>query len=191
VIPGTSAVSAWVLALVVAAAPDAAAQVIPDLATVRGEVAFDGRGTPGAFTGRTTRVRGHLVGAANIEGVRGWVEADAASLETGNGRRDRDMRKSLEVDRFPVLRFELDAVGASAATGDSVPVTLRGRFTIHGVTRVTAVRGSVVVRDGRVVFRGRTPLDLTDYDIGGLSKALGLLRMQKEIVVRMELVFAP
>ncbi|MGZ8803104.1 MAG: YceI family protein, partial [Mycobacterium sp.] len=89
------------------------------------------------------------------------------------------------------LRFDLDAVGAGAALGDSVPVTLRGRFTIHGVTRVTAVRGWVVVHPRQVVFRGRTPVDLTDYDIGGLSKALGLLRMQKEIVVRMELVFAP
>ncbi len=182
---------ACVIGLLGATAPRAAAQAIPELGTVRGELAFDGRGTPGAFTGRTTRVRGRLAGAPSMEGVRGWVEAEAASLQTGSGRRDRDMQKSLEVDRFPTLRFDLDAVGAGTAVGDSVPVTLRGRFTIHGVTRETAVRGWAVVRPGSVAFRGRTPLDLSDYDIRGLSKALGLLRMQKDIVVRMDLVFVP
>lgn len=177
--------------LLLLCARDGAGQGIPSLSVVRGEVSFDGRGTPGPFTGRTSAVRGRVIGGASIDVVRGWVEADAATLVSGNGRRDRDMRKSLEVERFPVLRFDLDGAAAGAGIGDSTPVTLRGRFTIHGVTRESAVRGWLHMAASRIVFRGSTPLLLTDYDIGGLSKAFGLLRMQKEIVVRMNLTFEP
>jgi hypothetical protein len=167
----------------------AGAQGIPSYGAVRGNVAFDAEATLGDFTGTSESVAGRVVGAAAMEGVRGWVEFPAASLRTGNGKRDRDMRSSLEVDRFPVIRFELDAIGAGTMSGDSIPVTLRGRFTIHGVTRTTAVRGWAWVSATAVRFRGSTPMSLPDHDIGGLSKAFGLLKMQPDIVVRMDLTF--
>jgi len=166
------------------------AQAVPNMALTTGELAFDGRGTLGAFTGTTAGARGQLVGGANLETVRGWVEADAATMVTGNGRRDKDMRSSLEVERFPVIRFDLSAVGAGAANADSIPVTLRGTFTIHGVRREQAVTGWVWRSADQIRFRGRTPLNLKDYGIGGLSKVFGTLRMNEEIVVRMTLRFA-
>jgi polyisoprenoid-binding protein YceI len=181
---------AWVALVIACVLPTLArGQSVPDRPTVRGELRFDGEGSLGSFVGRTTQLRGMLIGAPTLEGVRGWVEADAKSLVTGNGRRDRDMWKSLEVERFPTLRFDLDAVAPGATVGDSVAVTLRGRFTIHGVTRETAVRGWVHVEPERVRFQGYTPLQLTDYRIGGLSKAFGLFKMDPDVVVRMELVF--
>ena len=175
--------------LAVGAAVPGAAQGVAGLPLGRGEVAFDGHGTLGDFTGRTTRISGMLTGAATLDGVRGHVELEAATLATGNGRRDRDMRASLEVQRFPVLRFDLDDVVTTGPASDSTPVTLRGRFTIHGVTRESAVRGWAWVSPGAVSFRGRTPMTITDYGIGGLSKAIGLLKMDPDIVVRMHLVF--
>lgn len=171
-----------------AAAP-LSGQAVADMTLAAGEVAFDGRGSLGAFTGTTTRVRGQLVGGADLEAVRGWVEADAATLVTGNGRRDKDMRSSLEVERYPVIRFDLAGVGAGEAMGDSIPVTLRGTFTIHGVQREQAVTGWVWRTADQVRFRGRTPMNLKDYQIGGLSKLFGTLKMNEEIVVRMEVTF--
>jgi polyisoprenoid-binding protein YceI len=165
------------------------AQAIPDLPVTTGDLAFDGSGTLGSFTGTTSRVRGALVGGVDLEAVRGWVEADAATLVTGNGRRDKDMRSSLEVERFPVIRFDLAAVGAGLADADSIPVTLRGTFTIHGVQREQAVTGWVWRAGDQVRFRGRTPMNLKDYKIGGLSKLFGALKMNEEIVVRMDVTF--
>ena len=175
-------------AMLVAGAP-LHAQAVPNMTLTTGELAFDGRGTLGAFTGTTASVRGQLVGGANLEAVRGWVEADAATMVTGNGRRDKDMRSSLEVDRYPVIRFDLAAVGAGEAIGDSIPVTLRGTFTIHGVRREQAVTGWVWRSAGQLRFIGRTPLNLKDYKIGGLTKVFGTLRMNEEIVVRMDVTF--
>lgn len=166
-----------------------ASQAVPAMSVRSGTLAFDGKATLGDFTGTTTTVSGALVGAAQLEGVRGWVEAPSASLVTGNGRRDRDMYASLEVERYPTLRFELDDLAVGQMEGDSIPVTLRGRFTLHGVTRQHAVPGWVWLTPQTARFVGRLPLNLKDFRIGGLSKMLGILKMQEEIVVRMDVTF--
>jgi hypothetical protein len=37
--------------------------------------------------------------------------------------------------------------------------------------------------------RAETPLNLKDYKIGGLSKALGMLKMDEKILVHVDLMF--
>lgn len=39
--------------------------------------------------------------------------------------------------------------------------------------------------------RGDTSLNLKDYDIGGLTKMLGMLKMHEEIVIHVDLMFGP
>ena len=165
------------------------AQAVPSMRVRSGSLAFDGKATLGDFTGTTTTVTGTLTGAPALEGVRGWVEAPSRSLVTGNGRRDRDMYSSLEVAKFPTLRFDLDDLAAGPAQGDSMPVTLRGRFTLHGVTKQHAVPGWLWLTAQGARFRGQLPMNLKEYQIGGLSKMLGVLKMQEEIVVRIEVEF--
>lgn len=183
-------VAVWLaLATLLSAAPDAVAQAVPAMARVRGELAFDGKASLGDFAGTTTTLQGAIIAAATPEAVRGWVEAPAGTLRTGNGRRDRDMFRSLEVERHPVLRFDLDAVAIGPADGDSARGTLRGRFTIHGVTREAGIPGWLWLTATSARFRGRVPIDLRDYQIGGLSKLLGVLKMHPEIVVRVDVRF--
>lgn len=165
------------------------AQALHDAPVVKGMLAFDGRGTLGAFTGTTNAVQGQLVGAATITAVRGWVESPTKSLVTGNGRRDRDMYQSLEVAKYPTMRFDLERLEATGAPGDSSAVMLHGRFTIHGRTHEADVSGWVWVTGRSTRFRGSLPLDARDYDIGGLSKMLGILKMDPKLVVRIEVVF--
>jgi polyisoprenoid-binding protein YceI len=166
-------------------------QAVPDRLLVTGTLAFDGEATLGDFTGTTTALAGRLVGADSLAGVRGWVTAPARTLVTGNDRRDRDMYKSLEVETHRLLRFDLDAVVPGRVDGDSTAVTLRGRFTLHGVTREVAIPGWAWLAPTETRFRGRVPVNLTDYGVGGLTKLLGTLRMQEDIVVRIDLVFRP
>jgi polyisoprenoid-binding protein YceI len=168
-----------------------AAQAIHDAPLAKGTLAFDGRATLGDFTGTTSTVKGQLVGAATIHEVRGWVEAPTRTLMTGNGKRDRDMYGSLEVEKYPTMRFDLDRVEAGESHGDSTAVTLHGRFTIHGKTLEAAVSGWVWLRAGSTRFRGSLPMDARDYGIGGLSKMLGVLKMNPKLLVRMDVEFTP
>jgi polyisoprenoid-binding protein YceI len=163
-------------------------RIIRSSSVHQGTLSFDGRATAGNFTGTTKDVTGEIKGGRLTE-VRGWVEAPVRTLTTGNGRRDRDLNKSMESGKYPVIRFELTGVTAPERQNDSLNVVLQGRFSIHGVTRDAAVPASLVFRPEGIRVRGETPLNLKDYKIGGLSKALGMLKMHEEIVVHLDLMF--
>jgi polyisoprenoid-binding protein YceI len=169
---------------VVAQAPQ---RTVPDGVVREGKLSFDGRATVGNFSGTTTTMTGKLQGG-QLSQVRGWVEAPVRTLVTGNQRRDRDLNKSMESDKYPAIRFELTGV-AGTGTHDSLNLVLHGRFIIHGVTRDATVPASVAFHPEGIRVRGATPLNLKDYKIGGLSKALGMLKMQEEIVIHVDLLF--
>jgi polyisoprenoid-binding protein YceI len=161
-----------------------------------GTLAFDGHATVGNFTGTTTSVRGEHTAAERLAGVRGWVEGDVDSLRTGNGRRDRDLRSSMEADRFPTMRFELAGVAPDdpsvtvPAAGSEVGVILEGKLTLHGVTRDVRIPARLRFTAGGVEVHGGFPVNLKDYRIGGLTKVLGVLKMDEHIAVRLDLLFA-
>ena len=157
--------------------------------TVRqGTLSFDGRATTGSFSGTSSAVSGEMHGSQLSE-VRGWVETPVRTLTTGNQRRDRDLNKSMESGRYPTIRFELTGVTAPVPTTDSVDVVLVGRFIIHGVTRAASVPANVAFHPDGIRVRAETPLNVKDYKIGGLSKALGMLKMDEKILLHVDLTF--
>ena len=155
-----------------------------------GTLSFSAHATVGDFTGTTTTVTGAWTG--DLSAASGWVEAPVATLVTHNDHRDRDLRASMEVDKYPTMRFDLARIAPAslgARPGDTVSVTLHGTLAIHGVTRAVQIPASTV-RDGDTIsVRSSFPLDLGDYHIGGLTKMLGLLRMDPKIVVHVDLRF--
>lgn len=155
-----------------------------------GRLSFDGHATLGDFTGVTDSVRGAFAAAATIADVHGWVEAPVATLTTGNGHRDRDLNSSMESDRFPVIRFELAGVSLGQTRGDTTDATLHGTFRIHGVERTADLPATLLFPPGQVRVRADLPLNLNDYQIKGLSKFLGTLKMHPDITVHVDVTFA-
>jgi polyisoprenoid-binding protein YceI len=76
------------------------------------------------------------------------VEIDAASLETGEGRRDTNLRSAdfLDVERYPLLTF----ISTLVEPAGPDRLLVRGDLTIRSTTRP-------VVLDTRLKGRGRTP----------------------------------
>lgn len=183
----------WITAALLCAgvtmARSVAAQAVADGLLARGTLAFDANATLGAFTGTTTTMSGQLTGAPTLAAARGWVEAPSKSLTTNNGHRDRDMAGSLEIDKYPTIRFDLDGVTPGEQHGDSTAVTLAGSFTIHGQKRAVRVPGWVWLTATSTRFRGALPINVKDYGVGGLSKMLGMLKMKETIMVRIEVMF--
>lgn len=162
---------------------------IPDGRVTSGKLSFDGRATAGDFVGTTTTVSGQLTGAADLTKVRGWVEAPVKTLKTGDGKRDKDLNKSMESDKYPVIRFDLAQISRTGGTEDSVGVTLHGALAIHGVTRNVDLPGTIQFSGSTARVRTDFPLNLKDYRIGGLSKLLGMLKMYEDIQVQVDVVF--
>lgn len=180
------------LGMTLAAMPLAAQRAVPSAQVREGMLSFDGKATAGDFVGSTKSLTGELTGAEHLAGVRGWVEAQTGTLRTGNDHRDRDMnQKSLEVDKFPTMRFDLTGVRSESESGDSIAVTLVGNLLIHGETRAVELPGSVVFHEGEIRVRSDFPLDVTDYKVGSLSRFLGMFKMNQHIVVHVDVTFAP
>ena len=180
------------VALACAASGPAMAQLegpLPAGRVSRGTLSFDGHASVGDFTGTTSEVTGEMTGGSGLEAVRGWVEAPVRSLDTGNRKRDKDLNKSMESEKYPTIRFELTGVAGGESAADSANLVLHGRFIIHGVAREAAIPASVIFQPEGVRVRGQTPLNLKDYKIGGLSKAFGMLKMYPEIVIHVDLTF--
>jgi polyisoprenoid-binding protein YceI len=173
-------------------APPTMAQLpgpIPSGRVSSGTLSFDGHATVGDFTGVTHTLSGQITGASDLAGVRGWVEAPVQSLKTGDGKRDKDLNKSMESKKYPRLRFDLSSVAARATGQGGVTVTLHGTFQIHGVTREVELPGTVELQGKMTRVRSDFPLNLEDYGIGGLSKMFGILKMDEQIEVHVDLTF--
>jgi polyisoprenoid-binding protein YceI len=156
-----------------------------------GKLSFDGRANVGNFTGTTTTLRGEVVGGDDLSQTRGWVEAPVNTLVTGNDKRDRDLNKSMESDKYPTIRFELTGVAPKSEANDTIQADLQGTFQIHGVAREVSFPATVTFAGDAIRVRADTPLNLKDYHIGGLSKAFGVLRMYEDIQVHIDVGFAP
>ena len=88
------------------------------------------------------------------------------------------------------IRYELDSVSVDAPKSDSSTVTLRGAFRIHGVRRAIDLPARLVLSPTGAHLRADTPLDLLEYKVEGLSKFLGALKMNPNIVVHIDVRFA-
>ncbi len=165
-------------------------RAVPNGHVESGTLSFDGRATVGDFVGSTKAVSGQLTGAPALSAVHGWVEAPVRTLTTGNGKRDKDLNKSMETARYPNIRFELSGITPKGGTADSVPAVLHGALVIHGVTRKVDLPATVQFEGPRARVHSSFPLRLKDYRVGGLSKMLGVLKMYDDIQVHVDLLFS-
>ena len=150
-------------------------------------MSFDGKSTLGDFTGITDSTRGHMTGGTLAQ-VTGWVEAPVRTLKTANGRRDRDLVKTMEADIYPNIRFVLEGVEAASTNGDSIPVVLSGRFYIHGVSRQESFQALLRRGPEGTRLTATFPMNLKNYSITNLTRLL-VLKMNPDIVVHVDVVF--
>jgi len=101
---------------------------------------------------RTTGVSSTMSGTVtidptNLAGAHGTVQVPISSIRTGSDLRDEHLRGDgwLDAGRFPNATLEITGVeGATALQpGQVTRVTLRGRFTVHGVAHDVSVSAQV------------------------------------------------
>jgi polyisoprenoid-binding protein YceI len=120
------------------------------------------------------------------------VSIAAASLATGNAERDADMRQDfLEVATFPTIEFAVTDLLTPQPTVNPAEwdLILRGKLTVHGVTREVQVPTTVSLGAGRLTARGQVHLDMRDYNIR--VPRLFLVPMKSEVLVGFDVVARP
>lgn len=86
----------------------------------------------------------------------------------------------LDIARFPRIVWRLAALAPGNPAGTPLLLTLRGQFTLHGVTRPETWRTHWAQRGRRIHMWGRTVLRLTDFGIRPIRRGLGAVRVKDQ-----------
>lgn len=130
--------------------------------TEEGKAVFHSRVPLHTFTGESDR----LVGLINLETGTVDFYLDLATLETGIGKRDRDMKETLEVEEYPFAEFFGNlTTDFDPAVTDTQNVTVKGDFKIHGVEREVEISGKLLNKGDSLLLKAGWMLRLEDYDI--------------------------
>jgi len=138
------------------------------------------------FTGESD----HLVGRIDLTEDVVDFYLDLTTLETGIGKRDKDMRETLETDDYPFAEFfgRLDSE-IDVSQRNSQPVVVSGEFTVHGVTRQIRIDGTVTASEEGLQVEAEWELNLNDYDIEPPS--LLIIKVDEVQQIRIDALLTP
>jgi len=157
-------------------------------------VTFDATHQMGDFSGRAEAVTGEFqADTADLRAsITGVARVRVAVLRTGNDNRDRDMRKVLDVDRFPEIRFTIGGVEPSfnsvTSSADTL-ITIKGGLAVRGVERPVTFLARVRLRDDRIWVRGESRIRLTDFGINPPSRLF--FRVGDDVTIGFDLTLEP
>ncbi|MDA0379134.1 MAG: YceI family protein [Bacteroidetes bacterium] len=139
-----------------------------------------------SFTG----VSDKLVGRIDLDGNTVDFYVDLNTLDTGNGKRDKDMRKTLDTAKYPFAEF----FGAFSTLPDPQragpqDVEVSGRFTIHGVTKTIRVPGTATFGPQGLRIQAAWILRLDDYNIEPPS--LLIIKVDDEQEISLDILLKP
>lgn len=130
--------------------------------TEEGDVEFTSSVPLHTFTGTSSQLKGLIDFDENL--VDFYI--DLQTLDTGNGRRDRDMYSTLNVEDHPFAEFTGKLTSDFDQDSDSAQkVTVEGDFTVHGVTREISVDGELSLNGDVLKLSAGWVINITDYNI--------------------------
>ncbi|MFQ5749222.1 MAG: YceI family protein [Planctomycetota bacterium] len=153
------------------------------------QAGFDGTTTLESFTARSSGVGGEVHLHAGVFGstVGGKVWLKVETLDSGNAGRDEDMFSKLEPKEYPRITFFLDHLDGRLDDWQG-ELSMRGRFLIHGVSRMRTFPIQVTQEfDGGVRVRGEVRFNITDH--GMVPPVLAVIKTDDEVRVWFDAVF--
>jgi polyisoprenoid-binding protein YceI len=115
----------------------------------------------------------------------GEIVIDAASGQSGNADRDRDMHeKVLESGRFPEIAFHPKQVSGKVSDTGSSKIVLIGQISIHGANHDISLPLQVEATGGRYSASGAFTIPYVKWGLKNPSKALLRVSENVEINIR-------
>jgi polyisoprenoid-binding protein YceI len=160
-----------------------------DLVVQHGSLTFNVHATlVGGFVGKTDSVMGEFHGGPDIVAAAGWVETPVTSLRTGNGKRDKDMRRAMQATDHPTVRFDLTRASVlSAESRDTVPLVLHGTFELRGVARPVDLPAVAVIDGSAIHVHSDFAISMHDYTFPRLTKLMGTIVVHDSVQVHADL----
>ena len=123
--------------------------------------------------------------------IKGALTVPVASLRTGKAGRDKDLRRALDGERHPEIRYRIDKVESSFASltdNTDVLLTLHGILSMRGTERPVSFMGRVRLRQGTLWVRGENRIRPADFGIPPLRS--WLISMKEHVLATFDLVLS-
>lgn len=161
---------------------------------------FAGQSSTHEAVSRTSGVTGEVaIGTANgtIVMTSAKITVDLSSLASVDSvaglnvtQRDRIVQQALDTAAFPTAVFEASnvTVPAAAANGQTVPLSVPGRLTVHGVTKNVTATLQLRVTGSSAQIAGRIPTNMNDFGIS--APAAPFVTVQPLVTIEVSLNLA-
>jgi polyisoprenoid-binding protein YceI len=131
---------------------------------------------------------------AAIDQAKGTIELDVNSINTNVDLRDEHLRGPdwLDAKKYPKIKFQISKVEGQKALvpGKAVEVTVKGKLSMHGVTRDETAKATVrYSADGKVTVKASFKVNLTHYKIS--VPQVVRLKVSDEIALNVMLIVNP
>jgi len=128
--------------------------------TEKGHAEVHGSAPVSSYTGVSDDLQGEINTETNTVNFKLKLE----SLNTGNHKRNKHMYETLNISSFPYATFEGKLSDFNKDDKKVQDVTVKGKFTVHGVTKEVEVKGTLGVTDNNnLAFVGAFPINITEY----------------------------
>ena len=140
-------------------------------------------GTSNAFSGTVTG------DPADITTTRIEVKLDPKAFDTDNEKRDKVMReKSLEVDKYPFVKFTSSSITApekQLVPGKPTSITVNGRLELHGVEQDVSIPVTLTWNESDLSANGDLALHLDDWKI--FRPKVVFFRLENDIKIHFQI----
>jgi polyisoprenoid-binding protein YceI len=135
----------------------------------KSRVGFDAYHPLGDFTATSEAPTGEFqLDTADLkQPIQGSLSVSAESLRSRDKGRDKDIRRALDAEHHPEIRYQIEAVESSFPTlaeNNDVLLTIRGILSVRGVARSVTFTGRMRLRPGGALWvRGEGWLRPSDF----------------------------
>jgi polyisoprenoid-binding protein YceI len=112
-----------------------------------------------------------------------YFEVDLNSVETGIGKRDRDMREDvLHTDKWPKTSYrgKINKVNANESTPNKYMVESAGKMFLHGIEKEMIVKADIEINNDMMTVKCDFSVFLKDHDIEAPT-LLAFIKVAEEI----------
>lgn len=114
-----------------------------------------------------------------------YFEIQLITFDTGNGKRDRDMRNDvLHTKKHPTAFFKGNFEKVEYSEG-LYTVTVKGEMNLHGKKKELEIPGSIEIKNGKMNLKTHFSIFLNDYGIKAPS-LIAFIKVAEEIKLELD-----
>lgn len=114
------------------------------------------------------------------------VEVEVGGLISGKSGMEKDARKTLNAESFPLIRFEQSSpleLPTLGATLRETSIVLEGTLQIRDQSQAVQIEARISISENTIQLNGLHILNMTDYGVEPPRALLGLIKTGEEVTI--------